>query len=80
MQFFLLGVRKYFRFSSTCYDEESASNNKLDKEYSDIITDVGNKVVGNLKDQKMDDDWYDTYGDWGRNEVDELIRFNRIKL
>lgn len=53
---------------------------KMDKEYTRIVTDIGNKVVGNLKDQKMDDDWYDTYGDWSRNEVDELIRFNRIKI
>lgn len=65
---------------SQAMDQYKAKADKLNKEYSDIITDVGNKVVGNLKDQKMDDDWYDTYGDWGRTEVDELIRFNRIKF
>lgn len=51
------------------------------KQYNDLITNIGKTVTNGFGDQKISDDsWFKNYEEWGRNEVDEIIRFNRIVL
>jgi hypothetical protein len=54
---------------------------EMEKQYTDLVTSVGKTITEGLLDQKMpDNSWYNSYEEWGRNEVDNIIRFNRIQL
>lgn len=53
----------------------------MQKEYTDLVTDIGKKITEGFGDQKMSNDsWFKNYEEWGRNEVDEIIVFNRLNL
>lgn len=56
-------------------------SSEMTKQYNDLITDIGKKVTEGFSDQKTsDNNWYETYGEWGRAEVNDCIRFNRLEL
>lgn len=79
------GFDHYYWPQSKEKEQAVADYNKksslLKKEYEDIITNIGKTITEGYGDQKMSDqDWFKNYEEWGRNEVDEIIRFNRIKL
>ena len=52
-----------------------AKTNSLTSEYDKQITDIGRKVFGEYADKKMNDGRSNTYADFGKQEVDEIIRF-----
>ena len=52
-----------------------AKTKSLTSEYDKQITDIGRKVFGEYADKKMNDGWSNTYADFGKYEVDEIIRF-----
>lgn len=50
-----------------------------EKEYTDLVSDIGKRAVGSLSDAKIEDYWRDqTYGEWGREQVDQILRRNLL--
>lgn len=58
--------------------EYNKAASAVKKEYTDIVSDVGKKVVGQYSDKKLNR--YQTYDEWVRDEIDDIIRFDRIEI
>ena len=71
----------YSKEREQAHKEYKQKASSLLKQYNETITNIGKKVTEGFSEQKVTGDWSGrTYAEWGREEVEEIIYFNRLDL